>query len=191
MRLEDALLYVIVESDPVEGMVPFCEAAIAGGADVIHLGRDCAGHVAAVSDVCRREDALLIVSGASDAVVSHAADGAHVCDATAPVGQYRAEMENAGILGMSTRNRTDALLALEMGVDYLLHWEGIRCPGVFASLPGAAGNALFAAGLSDVDEARHVVEAGVYRICIKSDVLKEGTITDQMAVYSRLLGRCI
>ena len=191
MRLEDALLYVILEKVPTGGVGAFCEAAIAGGVDVIHLGRALAGEASAAGDVCRRDDALLIISDDAAVAVANAADGTHISDASEPVGQYRAAMGEAGLVGVSTRNRNDALLALEMGVDYLLHWEGVACAAAFASLPGAAGNALFAAGLTGLDDARAVVASGVYRLCLDATALDGDDVTGSAAAYSRILGRSI
>lgn len=191
MRLEDALLYVILEKEPSGGVGDFCAAAIAGGVDVIHLGRGLAGEAAAVRAVCRRDDALFIVSDDATVAVASAADGTHISDASEPVGQVRAVMGEDGLVGVSTRSRNDALLALEMGVDYLLHWEGTACASAFASLPGAAGNALFAAGLAGLDDARTVVASGVYRLCINAAALDGADVTAAAAAYSRILGRSI
>jgi len=191
MRLEDALLYVMLEKEPAGGVAGFCEAAIAGGADVIHLGRGLKAEAAAVREVCRRDDALLVISDDAESARESGADGAHISDASEPVGQYRAALGEGGILGVSTRSRNDAVLALEMGVDYLLHWEGPACATAFASLPGAAGNALFAAGLEGLADARAVVETGIYRLCIDAAVLDAGDVSASTAAYSRILGRSI
>jgi hypothetical protein len=191
MRLEDALLYVILEKEPPGGVGAFCEAAIAGGVDVIQLARGLADEASVVREVCRRTDALFIVSDDAAVAAASGADGTHISDATEPVGQYRAVMGEKGLVGVSTRSRNDALLALEMGVDYLLHWEGTGCAAAFASLPGAAGNALFAAGLTGLDDARLLVESGVYRLCIDAGALDGADVTASAAAYSRILGRSI
>ena len=93
------------------------------------------------------------------------------------------------IVGMSTHSSSDAMLGLELGADYLLHWEGTVSPSVFAGLPGAVGRALFVAGLSSIEDAQSVVERGVYRLCIESSLLEGGDVTEQAAAYSRALGR--
>jgi len=191
MRLEDALLYLIIETIPDIGLKPFCEAAVAGGVDIIHLGCGLAGEGMAVLEVCRRTDALLVISEDAVAARNTGADGVHIPDATAPVGRYRAELGAKGIVGVSTRSRNDALLALEMEVDYLLHWAGPRCAAEFATLPGAAGNALFAAGLETLDHAREVVESGVYRLCIHAGLLEGDDVTRKAAAFSGILGRCM
>jgi thiamine monophosphate synthase len=191
MRLEDALLYLILDAVPAVGIETFCEAAIAGGVDAIQLGPALCAEASVVRDVCARDDALFIVSDRALGATGNQADGVLIHDASLPIGQYRGMMADGAIVGMATRSRNDALLALEMGVDYVLHWEGILSPATFAALPGAAGNALFAAGLTGIDDARRVVDAGVYRLCIEASVLNGDDVTESAAAFSRLLGRSI
>lgn len=191
MRLEDSFLYVIIEKVPAMGLEPFCEEMVAGGVDVIHLGTRMAARAHVVGNVCKRCDALLIIAEDTRAVLAAGADGLHLGDATAPVGPYRAALGPKSLIGVSTHNTDEAILALEMGADFLLHWAGTRSGSEFASLPGAAGNALFAAGLKSLEEARRLVEGGTYRLCIHADLLEEGNVTENAAAFSRILGRSI
>ncbi len=193
MCLEDALLYLILD-DPKTSLPAFCADAIAGGVDVIQVSPAVAGGrdgLMAVRDVCRRDDALLVI--ADDAVLAAdvEADGVILNSATSSFGQARASIGLDGLVGMATRSNSDALLGLEVGADFLLHWAGVECPGTFATIPGAAGHPLFAAGLTSLDDAQSIVDRGVYRICLESKMLDEGDVTEQAAAYSRLLGRCI
>ena len=194
MRLEDAFLYMILDAPGGAAPADVCAAAIAGGVDVIHLG---AGFLAdracleSVSAVCRRDDALLVVSDNAALAQDVGADGVHLSSSSASIGQARAVMGGEGILGLSTQTGNDAMLGLEMGVDFLLHWAGTGCPGAFAGLPGAAGSALFAAGLSSLEDAQMLVDRGVYRLCIESQLLQGGDITAKAAAFSRVLGRSI
>ena len=194
MRLEDSLLYLVLNT-PVSGPVEaFCAAAIAGGVDVVQVSPDVAAdaeRLMAVRDVCRQSDALLVVSDDPATAQSVAADGLHLSEATGSVGQARAMLGVDSIVGMSTRSGSDAMLGLEVGADYLLHWAGTAAPGVFAGLPGAAGQVLFAAGITSIDDAQRVVEGGVYRLCIESDLLAGDNVTESAAAYSRVLGRSI
>ncbi len=193
MRLEDALLYLILD-DAVDEPDAFCAAAIAGGVDVVHASAQSAGGsegLAALREVCRRDDALFVISDDADIAAEVGADGLHLSSATASVGQARAVIGMDGIVGMSTRSSSDAMLGLEVGADYLLHWAGTGCPSAFSGLPGAAGHPLFAAGLLSIDDAQEVVERGVYRLCIKSKLLAGDDVTGQAAAFSRVLGRSI
>ena len=193
MRIEDAFLYMIL--DECGGAAPdeVCAAAIAGGVDIIQVpgaGADPA-LLASVCSVCRRDDAMLVISDDAAAATEAGADGVHLSSAEASIGVARAMMGGEGVLGVSTQTSNDALLGLEMGVDYILHWGGIGCPGIFAGLQGAAGSALFAAGLASLDDAQSLVDRGVYRLCIESKLLQDGDIAEKAAAFSRVLGRSI
>lgn len=194
MHLEDACLYLILD-DATPAPETFCAAAIAGGADVIQLSAPLAAKPdvrEAVREVCRRDDALLIVADDAAAAVDGKADGLHLSTASASVGQARAVVGLDGIVGISTHSSSDALLGIEVGVDYLLHWAGTLCPGVFAGLPGATGLPLYAAGVESLEDARTIVERGVYRLCIEAARLGGGEdVAEQVAAYSRVLGRSI
>lgn len=189
MRLEDALFYVILDHVPVIGLVPFCEAAIVGGVDVIHMAACLKDVSSPVREICSRDDALLVISDDPAAARDRGADGAHISDATLPVGQVRAMLGPDCLVGVSSRSRSDAMLALEMEVDYLLHWEGTSCAAEFAALPGATGNVLFAAGLNTLEEVRTVVDSGIYRVCIDASLLENGDVTGNAIALSKLLGR--
>jgi len=194
MRLEDALLYLILDAPLGGAPEAFCAAAIAGGVDIIHVGGELAstrGPLLAIRDVCHRDDALLVVDDDAASAVAVEADGLHLSSSTASVGQARAMLARDAIVGMSTHSGSDAILALEMGVDYLLHWAGRAAPAAFGGLPGASGQTLFAAGLASLDEAQEVVEQGVYRLCIEAKLLIGPDVTEQTAAYSRILGRSI
>ena len=194
MHLEDAQLYLVLDSTVGAVAADYCRAAISGGVDVIHLPATLAAtpdQVLEIRDVCRDEDALLVISDDSTTAVEVEADGLHLTASTASIGQARAAIGVDGIVGMSTQSRSDAMLGLEMGADYLLHWEGPLSPGSFAMLPGAAGHVLFAAGLQSVEDAERVVSQGVYRLCIEAKLLGSDNVTEQAAVYSRVLGRCM
>ncbi len=193
MRLEDALLYMILDAcaDAAAGEV--CAAAIAGGVDVVHVQGATmdSALLDSVREVCHRDDALLVISDDASVASETGADGVHLSSAEASIGQARAMMGGEGILGVSTQTSNEAMLGLELGVDYILHWAGTGCPGVFAGLQGAAGSTLFAAGLSSIEDAQTLVDRGVYRLCIESRLIQDGDVTEKAAAYSRVLGRSI
>lgn len=192
MRLEDSLLYLILDSTISGEIAGFCSLAIAGGVDVIHIPQEMsfdAGIISSVRDVCRNDDAMLIVSDNAFLAKEITADGVHLSSATDSVGQARGEVGVEGIVGMSTRSANDAILAIEVGVDYILHWSGRSCPAIFSGLPGATACTLFAAGLDSHDDASAVVESGVYRLCVEAKLLSDGNVTENAAYFSRILGR--
>jgi len=194
MRLEDSLLYLILDDAVGSAPAAFCEAAIAGGVDVIHLSAGTvlnAEYVAEIKDVCHANDALFVVSDNPALAMEMEADGVHLSSAEESFGQVRAMVGVDGIVGISTHNAGDAVLGIGVGADYLLHWAGRGAPAAFSGLSGAAGCTLFAAGLSSPDDARAVVEGGVYRLCVEASLLADGDVTENAAAFSRLLGRMI
>jgi len=198
MRLEDALLYLILDTpgQAPDDLDALCGDAIAGGVDVIQISKVGKQGIPMelaqrIHGVCRRDDALLLLGNDADLARELGADGVLLDSDTASIGQARAVLGMDAVVGLSTTTVDDAELGLEVGADYLVHWAGTGCASAFASLPGATGLPLFAAGISELEDARQVVATGVYRLCVQSSLLSETNVTDQAAEYSRLLGRCI
>ena len=198
MRLEDVLLYFIADMDrlPSGSASAFCRAAIGGGADLIHLrGGDVndpsSVDVAAVASVCRGDDALLVIEDAPQTVVAIDADGVHLGSVDASISLMRAVVGVDKLVGLSARTPDEVALALEVEADYVLHFAGRGCIGAFAGLLGIATVPLFAAGLGGLEEASELVEQGVLRLCIDAASLDGTRIEEEVAEYSRLLGRCI
>ena len=194
MRLEDSLLYLVLDIATDSDIAEFCSAAIAGGVDVIHMPSVMASDnelLKSVRDICLRDDALFVV--AEDAVLAMgvAADGVHLSSPNDSVGQVRAMIGVNDLVGISTKEANEAVLALEVGADYLLHWAGVGCPAAFSGLPMAAGSVLFAAGIASHEDARAVVAGGIYRLCVGAKLLADGDVTENAAAFSRILGRSI
>jgi thiamine monophosphate synthase len=197
MRLEDAQLFLRI--DAVGGSPARVDAAarqaIRCGADAIlvpgalpetgsvRMGR-------ALTAACREEDALLLLEDGR-AVGEWGADGVHISGPEMSVGQARATVGLNRLVGVGVRGLNDAVLALELDIDYLVYFGGIRCPEAFAALKQGAAVPLFAAGCKDLSEARQVVEGGVYRLFVDGSVMPGTDTGAVIAEYSRLLGRCI
>ncbi len=199
MRLEDALLYLVVDPSghTADSLDAHCEGAIAGGVDVIQLA-GASDDDAPPEDlllsaraVCQREDALFFVENDSVTAERIEADGVLISSPGSSIGHVRAMLPDACIVGRHTHSTTDAQLALEVGADFLVHGAGSGCPAAFAALPEATGLPLYAGAIASIDEARGIVDQGVYRLCIHSSLMGRETITAQAAAFSRLLGRSI
>jgi thiamine-phosphate pyrophosphorylase len=196
MRLEDALLHVEVKVDAatLSAAAATCEQIIEGGGDVIHLATDpgldgLADALEAMAVVCRRDDALLVVRDLAE--LAGAADGVHLTNTEMSVPLARAQAGDGKLVGMSSGTVEEAMVALEVGVDYVLHTAGSGCAGAFAALRGLAGVPLVAGGLSGPDDARHVVERGIFRLGIGVSARAAGELRESVAVYSRILGRSL
>ena len=200
MKLEDVFLYLVLEwrDESTPGLGECVRAAIGGGVDMIQLrwngdtaGRPDADAARAVRDVCREEDALLVVRDDADLAAAAGLDGVHLADAGTGLGMARAVVGPDKLIGVSSHSPDEATLALELGPDYLLHHAGEACPAALAGFRGLTAAPLFAAGLDGLDAARNVVEGGMKRLCIDGASIDRTNIQEEMAGYSRLLGRCI
>ncbi len=196
MRLEDAALYLELDvplTNP-DAAAALAAAAIAGGADILETpGGDTIGRAVleAIVAVCRRDDALVVVRDDCAFAAAGGADGVLLSRPDASPGQARAVLGMDALLGMRSHTVDEARLALEVGIDFLVHVGGGASPGVFAALPGAAGNILYAGGIEGPDVGAAVVSGGVYRLCVKASGVPDGALTPYVAAYSRLLGRCL
>lgn len=196
MRLEDALLHVEVRLDAgaLSGAALTCEQIVDGGGDVIHVVADAAldglaGALQSMAAVCRRDDALLVIR--DHAELAGAVDGVHLSRADMSLAMARARAGDGKLVGITSATLDEATLALEVGADYLLHAAGSGCVGAFAVLRGMAAVPLVAAGLASFEEARAVVESGIFRLAVSTVVLGEGDTREAVAAYSRLLGRSL
>jgi len=197
VRLEDSFIYFMIDASTGEAsrIVSICETAIGCSADIVQLrglgegSRDIVDDVAAV---CRRDDALLIIAGDPYLASETGADGVHLEEEDEAIGIARAVVGPERLVGMSSSDANEAQLAIEVGADYLLHGGGCEGAGALSGIGAGAGVPLFLRGLRSVDEARSVMEHGVYRICLDAAVLDaEGDVGEQVACYARLLGRCV
>lgn len=197
MRLEDALLYLVVDPSghTADSVRAYCECAIAGGVDVIQLAGTPADDATpedlllSARAICQSEDALFFVENDSATAQRVEADGVLISTPESSIGHVRAMVSDSCIVGRYTHTPTDAQLAIEVGADFLVHGAGSGCPAAFAALPEATGLPLYAGAIASIDEARGLVDQGVYRLCVHSSLMDSETITAQAAEYSRLLGR--
>ena len=196
MRLEDAFLYLVVEStfSADSDLVTACGEAIAGGADIIQVETCTEGDdavAAELPELCRKEQALLVVKGDPAVARDLGADGVHLGSRETSMGLARAIAGEDCFVGMSTCSLDEALLGLEIGADYLLHHAGTACVGTFAALRGRAHVPLFAAGIACFEEAEEMVGKGIVRLCVELSRLDAARVKEEVAEYSQLLGRCI
>ena len=192
MRLEDANLYLAIEAEgDVEQLRKSCREAILGGVDIIGLtvphGREEA--VPAVLEVGAEEDALVVLRDVARLASGLSANGLELVSGTMSLGQARAIAGVDKIVGVVTRELNDIVLALEVGVDYVVHQAGSGCVRDFASLGMRAGVPLYAGGVSGIDEAAELVANGIYRLCVDAVLIEDGRVRETMAAYSRILGR--
>jgi thiamine-phosphate pyrophosphorylase len=175
-RLSSARLYLVCDARP-RG---FLEAALRGGVDVVQLRDKRAGDselVAAARDfraACDAHNALFVLNDRPELVTACAADGVHVGQDDAPVGQARAAVGPERLVGLSTHAAEQIDSA--HGVDYIavgpVHATPTK-PGRpaagLAPVRHAAARAKlpwFAIGGLDADNVAAVVAAGARRIVV-------------------------
>jgi len=187
MRLEDALLYLVLgpEDDGRMSLRALCSEAIAGGVDVVQFQTGIErGALADAVAVCREEEALAIVAEDAALVVEVEAAGVHLASPEASVGRACAMMGGEGIVGVSSRTFEDVQLAAEVGADYVLHYADGGCPvAAFGGCRELAGLPLYAAGVRSAEEARTLVEQGIYRICVPADNVDSADIAEHFMEY--------
>lgn len=196
MRLEDALLFVVFDLSKLQqtDVYSLCCDAIGVGADIVALkfseGAADIEILRAAGSACREEDALFFVWNDPMLVEECSADGVHLADAQASIGMARAAAGADKMVGFSTSSIEEAMLAAEVGADYIVHTEGVACPSVFGQMRAGGASNLYAGGLASLDEARSVVGNGAFRLCIEINNEQEAK-AESIAEYSRLFGRII
>jgi thiamine monophosphate synthase len=194
MQIDDAFLYMDFGDAPVdETLIEACRAAVAGGVDVVQarLAEDRAAPVRRLAELCGEEEAMLVLAGEPGGVAESGADGLHLESPDSPISLARVTVGDGKLVGVTSGSLDEARLALEVGVDYLVHRRGAECAGDFAALHDEARVPLFAGGLAGLDEARGLVDAGVFRLCIRARATDPARVREEAAGYARLLGRCV
>lgn len=196
MRLEDALLFLVYHADQLAGsdISSLCRDAIGVGADVVSVrfrdGKADTSVLQSVAEVCAKEDALFLVQDDPLLAQELGADGVHLGSATGSIGEARAIAGMQSIVGFTTNSVEEAILAAEVGADYIVHNEGKMCPAAFEQLRGSGLTNLFAGGLNSIEEAGEVVGSGVFRVCVEINN-EESASVEAIAAYSRLFGRVV
>lgn len=198
MRLRDALLCLAMDSRSLHNrdVVGLCGSAIAGGADLVRLDvtgldSDEAVRMAqSILAVCRRDDALLTIADDPTLARAIGADGVHLSGTERAVGEAQSFAGMDRIVGMTVTTPVEAKLAASTGADYII--VGGRDMDVSDAVTvGRTGQipAYVVVGPADVDRAGDVVERGIFRLSLESDVIDAPDVTESVAVFSRVLGR--
>ncbi|WP_300611744.1 thiamine phosphate synthase [Trebonia sp.] len=158
-RLAASRLYLCTDGRRASGdLVPFLDAVLAGGVDIIQLrekGLEAGEELALLSvfvDACRRHGSLLAVNDRADVALAAGADVLHLGQDDLPVPVARQILGPGPLIGRSSHSPAQsAAAAVESGVDYF-------CAGPVWTTPTKPGRP--AAGL---DLLSYVASAGVSR----------------------------
>ena len=130
-RLADARLYLCTDArrDTCD-LAEFCEAALAGGVDILQLRNKPAGAaplearaelatLEVMAEICARHGALLAVNDRADVALAAGADVLHLGQNDLPVHWARRILGDEPVIGRSTHAVSEAAAAAtETGVDY-------------------------------------------------------------------------
>ena len=186
MRLEDALLQLVIGpgSTAAGDLVETCRAAVQAGSDLIRLPASVDKDViAGVLAVCREEDALLVVEDDLGLCNEVGCDGLHLTSERPEVGYARATLGPGRLLGVTSSTVDETRVAVELNPDYVVQEGGIGCCADFPSLGRVGGVELFAGGLGGTGDARELVTAGIFRLCVMDSILESGEWARDLAEY--------
>lgn len=183
-RLAASRLYLVIESR-VRGApaLPIVEAALEGGVDVVQLRDKEAPDAVLLAEaerfaaLCDEQGALFILNDRPDLALACGADGVHVGQDDAPVGEARAVVGDDLLIGLSTHSPSQLSAGLATSADYLcagpVHATPTK-PGRPATGLGYVAHAArhardrpwFAIGGIDARNATEVAAAGAERIVV-------------------------
>ena len=193
-RLASARLYLCTDARREHGdLAHFAEAALSGGVDIIQLrdknsagerqfgpleAKDELAALAVLSAATRRHGALLAVNDRADLALASNADVLHLGQGDLPVHYARRILGPDVVIGRSTQNRNQAILAaIEAGVDYFATgpvWATPTKPNRTAAgldllrstAEAAPTRPWFAIGGIDASNVDEVLAAGADRIVV-------------------------
>jgi thiamine-phosphate pyrophosphorylase len=179
-RLRQARLYLVIDADAAERVVP---AALEGGADIVQLREKSRPDEELVATgrrlrrLCDEHGALLIVNDRPDLALECGADGVHVGQDDMPLDEAREIVGDDLIVGISTHSPEQIEAALGSTADYL----GVGPVYSTPTKPGrpavglelvrhaaahASAKPWFAIGGIDNTNAHEVAAAGASRIAV-------------------------
>jgi hypothetical protein len=194
VKFEDALLYVELTLNGARptALDALCRAVAEGGADVLRIPSLEAG--VALRDVVAQchEEGMLTVSGADPETAAGAGvDGVCLDGGSGSIAVARAVLSEETAVGVTTHSMDELRLAVEVGVDFVLHMDGAGAPGAFAAIGRRAGALLYAAGIDSAATAEAVTASGIFRLAVRVPGTEPRAVQGCVAVYARLLGRCV
>ncbi len=207
LRAEQAVrvrgLYVIIDPEVTGGREPLeiAQAALRGGARMLQLRdklRD-KGEILplaqALQELCRANDALLIINDHVDLAAAAGAGGAHVGQTDLPVAPARRLLAPGQLLGRSNREIDLLVESQELGADHVAFGaiyqtttkpggRGPQGPERLKAARAVTRVPLVAIGGLNADNVAPVVENGADAFCVAAAV---GLAAEPEAAASRLV----
>ncbi len=208
-RLAASRLYLCTDGRRASGdLVPFLDAVLAGGVDIIQLrekGLEAGEELALLSvfvDACRRHGALLAVNDRADVALAAGADVLHLGQDDLPVPVARQILGPGPLIGRSSHSPAQSSAAsIEEGVDYFCAgpvWTTPTKPGRPAtgldllSYVASAGvsRPWFAIGGISLSRLDQVLDAGATRVVVVRAITEAADPGAAAAAFAARLSRC-
>jgi len=205
-RLAAARLYLCTDGRRAQGdLLPFLDAVLAGGVDVIQLrekGLEAAEELALLSvfaDACRRHGRLLAVNDRADVALAAGADVLHLGQDDLPVPVARQILGPGPLIGRSSHSPSQsAAAAIEEGVDYFCAgplWTTPTKPGRPSTGLGLVSHVAslsvdrpwFAIGGISLERLDSVLEAGATRVVVVRAITEADDPGAAAAAFARRL----
>ncbi len=208
-RLAASRLYLCTDGRRASGdLVPFLDAVLAGGVDIIQLrdkGLEAGEELALLSvfaDACRRHGRLLAVNDRADVALAAGADVLHLGQDDLPVPVARQILGPGPLIGRSSHSPAQSSAAsIEEGVDYFCAgpvWTTPTKPGrpatgldLLSSVASAGvSRPWFAIGGISLSRLDQVLDAGATRVVVVRAITEAADPGAAAAAFASRLSRC-
>jgi hypothetical protein len=189
MYLEDAMLalYIDIEKSSNSDIPDFCTKAIDGGIDMIVVAGQDTSIISDIKKVCEQEDALLTFTDISlfDDIQ---ADCFLNMENDISIGQAASMLCNGEKNGQYVATVNDAMMATEVGVDFLLFQQDYPDKNSLMAIESSIP--IYVGKIKSIEQAKEFANNGIIRMLFDmSDYDDSQSITDYYATMSKAIGR--
>jgi hypothetical protein len=189
MYLEDAMLalYIDIEESCDSNIPDFCTKAIDGGIDMIVIDGQNTNIISEVADVCKREDALLSLTNISLFDTIHADCFLNMANDVS-IGQAAGMLCNGEKNGQYVTSLNDAMMATEVGVDFLVFQQDYPDKNSLMAIESAIP--IYVGKIKSFELAKEFANNGIIRMMFDmKDYDNSLPVTDYYAAISKTIGR--
>jgi len=189
MYLEDAMLalYIDVEKSRNSDIPEFCIKAIDGGIDMIVVDGQDTSIISDIKKVCEQKDALLTLTDIS-LFYDIQADCFLNMENDVSIGQAAGMLCNGEKNGQYVISVNDAMMATEVGVDFLVFQQDYPDKNSLMAIESAIP--IYVGKIKSIEQAKEFAENGIIRMMLDiKDFDGAQPITDYYAAISKAIGR--
>ena len=189
MYLEDAMLtlYIDVDNTHTSNLVNFCTEAINGGIDMIVAAGQNISIISDIKKICEQEDALLALTNIS-LFYDIQADCFLNMSNEVSIGQAAGMLCNGEKNGQYVTNINEALMATEVGVDFLVFQQDYPDKNSLMAIESSIP--IYVGKIKSLGQAKEFAENGIIRMLLDiKDYDESQSIIDYYANISKAIGR--